>query len=82
MRLHPPFCLPFERVPPDAGIEICGRFLEGGTIVGMSPYLTNRQRGIFGEDADEWRPERWLGLAEEEHRNMAQSLLTVGFRWV
>lgn len=82
VRLHPPFCLPFERVVPDAGIEICGHFLEGGTIVGMSPYVINRHRGTFGEDADYWRPERWLGLPEEAHKKMVQSLLTVSFRWV
>lgn len=35
-RLHPPFCLPFERVVPDAGVEICGSFLKGGTVVGMN----------------------------------------------
>lgn len=64
---------------PEEGVEICGRFFRGGTVVGMSPFVTSRHRGTFGEDADEWRPERWLGLVEEEHRRMMQSLLTVSF---
>ena len=79
MRLHPPFCLPFERVVPEGGVEICGRFFKGGTVVGMNPYVANRHRRTWGEDADEWRPERWLGLEEEEHRILEQSVLTVSF---
>ena len=77
VRLHPPFCLPFERVVPESGVEIMGNLFKGGTVVGMSPYVVNRHRETFGEDAEEWRPERWLGLSEEEHRRMEQSVLTV-----
>ena len=77
VRLHPPFCLPFERVVPKEGVVICDRFLAGGTVVGMSPWVVNRHRPTFGEDADTWRPERWLGLDAEQHNKLQNSLLTV-----
>lgn len=77
LRLHPPFCLPFERVVPKDGVTILGRFFEAGTLVGMSPYVVGRHKGTFGEDADRWRPERWMGIEEEKHRKMEQSILTV-----
>lgn len=77
VRLHPPFCLPFERVVPEEGVNICGRFLPGGTVVGMSPWVVNRHRATFGQDADTWRPERWLGLDTEHRKTLENRVLTV-----
>lgn len=77
VRMHPPFCLPLERVVPQGGITICGRDIPAGTIVGCNPYVTNRHKPTFGEDADAWRPERWLG--DERHKKtLEQSVMTVG----
>ena len=77
VRLHPPFCLPLERVVPKEGIVICERFFAGNTVVGMSPWVVNRHRPTFGEDVDAWRPNRWLGLDVEQHKKLQNSLLTV-----
>lgn len=60
-RMHPAAGLPLERVTPPAGIEICGEHIPGGTIVGCSAWVIHRNREIFGDDADMYRPERWLG---------------------
>lgn len=76
LRLQPPFTLPLERVVPPEGLSIGGRYIPAGTLVGMSPWVVNRHRPTFGEDADEWRPERWLVTAEKR-RAMEQSVLTV-----
>ncbi|KAI4124801.1 MAG: hypothetical protein LQ338_004627 [Usnochroma carphineum] len=78
VRLHPPFCLPFERVVPDGGVTVCGQLIAGGTIVGMSPYVVNRHRPTFGEDADSWRPERWLDQGAEHRKKLENSVLTFG----
>ncbi|KAL2075965.1 hypothetical protein VTL71DRAFT_908 [Oculimacula yallundae] len=59
-RMHPAPGLPMERVVPAAGAEIAGHFIKGGTIVGISAWVIHRNRDIFGEDADVFRPERWL----------------------
>lgn len=45
---------------PAGGIEIAGQFFPGGLCVGMNPNTVHRDREIFGHDADEYRPERWL----------------------
>lgn len=78
LRLHPPFSIPLERVVPKDGVTILGRFFEAGTVVGMSPYVVGRHKRTFGEDADQWRPERWMGLEKEKHRKMWQSVLAFG----
>jgi cytochrome P450 len=77
LRLEPPFAMALERVIPSEGASICGRFFPAGTIVGMSPYATHRYRPTWGEDADLWRPRRWLEGDPERIRKLEASLLTV-----
>jgi len=59
-RLHPAAGLPLERIVPPAGAEIAGHHIPGGTIVGCSAWVIHRRPEIFGEDVNEYRPERWL----------------------
>lgn len=59
-RVHPAAGLPLERIVPEEGAEIAGRFVKGGTIVGCSAWVIHRNKEVFGEDVDVYRPERWL----------------------
>ncbi|KAL2849954.1 cytochrome P450 [Aspergillus pseudodeflectus] len=77
LRLHPPFCLPFERVVPAGGMTVGERYFPEGTIIGMSPYLVNRHKPTFGEDVESWNPERWMVAKELKARREA-ALLTFG----
>ncbi|KAJ5459148.1 hypothetical protein N7530_011092 [Penicillium desertorum] len=77
VRLHPPFCLPFERVVPKGGIMIDETYIPEGTVVGMSPYVINRHKPTFGEDADLWNPSRWM-VPLEYRRKLEASVLTFG----
>lgn len=81
LRLHPPFCLPFERVVPDGGLTVCETYFPPGTVVGMSPYVVNRDKHTFGNDADRWRPERWLGLNHDNRKRLEQNVLTVSLNF-
>ncbi|KAM0331407.1 hypothetical protein ACHAQA_003080 [Verticillium albo-atrum] len=73
-RLHPAAGLPLERIVPPEGSEIAGVFVPGGTIVGCSAWVIHRNKAVFGEDVEAYRPERWLigngrsveGLTDEE----------------
>jgi cytochrome P450 len=63
-RIHPPVTdeVP-KRVPKDGDtVIINGKqvFLPGGTNIGYCVWGLNRSKEIFGEDADQFRPERWL----------------------
>ncbi|RYP51964.1 hypothetical protein DL768_002760 [Monosporascus sp. mg162] len=42
------------------GATIRGRRIPSGTLVALVPWATNRDPALWGEDADEFRPERWL----------------------
>jgi cytochrome P450 len=76
-RIHPPFGLHLERLVPKGGATVCGKFLPEGTIVGMNGWVVHRHKATFGEDADEWNPDRWLTKDEEKRKEMERSLLTV-----
>ena len=75
-RLHPPFGLPFEREVPAHGAVVCGQPLKGGTIVGMSAWVAHRDPKVFGEDCDQWNPDRWM-CEPEKRKQMDACLLTV-----
>jgi len=49
------------RVVDEPGLEINGYHIPPGSHLGMNPWVIGRNKEIFGEDADEFRPERWLG---------------------
>ncbi|KAJ4005613.1 hypothetical protein NW752_002448 [Fusarium irregulare] len=60
LRMHPATGLPLERVVPDGGAEICGRFFPEGTIVGINCWVAHRNTDVFGQDAAVFNPDRWL----------------------
>jgi len=64
MRMHPAVGLLLERIVPEEGVNIGGYFIPAGTVVGANPWVVARNREVYGEDADQFRPERWFGLSE------------------
>jgi cytochrome P450 len=60
LRLHPAVGMSLPRVVPAVGIEIDGKFLPAGTIVGVNPWVVHRDQEIFGKDVESFRPEMWL----------------------
>jgi cytochrome P450 len=65
------------RNTPPSGATICGEYFPAGVTVGCNPYIINRDRSVFGEDADVFRPERWLD--EKRAKEMEKSFLTFGY---
>lgn len=75
MRLNPGVGLLVERiVPKDGFILPDGRFVKGGTIVGMNPWVINRDTAIFGPEPDSFIPERWLPGEEESNEGFRARL--------
>lgn len=61
LRILPGISMPLERYVPKDGHRLSdGSFLPGGSTVGVNPYLIARNQGIYGDDVEEFRPERWL----------------------
>lgn len=77
-RLHPAAGLTLERVVPPQGAEICGEHIPGGTIPGCNAWVIHRRPEISGEDADVYRPGRWLGAGKEELKEMNGTMFQFG----
>ncbi|OJD31584.1 cytochrome p450 oxidoreductase [Diplodia corticola] len=77
MRLHPSVGLGLERVVPPQGAEVCGRWIPGGTVVGVNAWVVQHDGAVF-EEPERFRPERWLDAGDEERRRMEASFLAFG----
>ena len=62
LRVHPATGLPMPRIVPASGTTIAGRFIPGGSTVGINAWVAHRNEKIYGSDASSWRPERWLEM--------------------
>ena len=78
MRIHPAVGMLLERYVPQGGFTISGAHLPEGTIVGINPWVLHRNKEVYGQDADEFRPERWLEADTETLKAMDRSFLAVG----
>ncbi|KAM7216245.1 cytochrome P450 [Rhypophila decipiens] len=66
LRIHPPtLILASKQVPPE-GDTIEGKFIPGGTEIAQNSWTMLRNKQIFGQDADLFRPERWLEESDAE----------------
>ncbi|KAM3429127.1 hypothetical protein MY4824_008437 [Beauveria thailandica] len=54
--------------PRDTGLELHGKFVPPGFSVSSSPWIIGRSRALYGEDADVYRPERWLEASPAQLR--------------
>ena len=60
MRLHPSVALTMPRIVGDSGLELAGTVIPPGWKVGMNAAVIGRSQAVYGSDADEFRPQRWL----------------------
>jgi cytochrome P450 len=84
LRMHPAVGQLLERLVPPGGAEVCGTWFAGGTIVGINPWVVARDKEVYGEDSDKFRPERWLDADEQQLKMMERNNLavsSVAFSW-
>lgn len=74
LRIMPPAGGAFFKTVPPGGDVIDGKFIPAGTQIGSSPFGIHHSKAIFGDDAEIYRPERWL---ESDAEQLAQMTSTV-----
>jgi cytochrome P450 len=68
-RLWPSIVWQLPRDSPQGGIMVNGRyFIPEGYSISLSPMAQNRDPEIYGSDAKEFRPDRWLEEPATAHR--------------
>ncbi|PSN60579.1 cytochrome P450 monooxygenase [Corynespora cassiicola Philippines] len=78
LRYQPPASILLSRLVGDQGLWLDGHYAPPGTEIGANPYVVNRDPAVFGNDADEFRPERWL-QSEDQTQEMERYMLTWGY---
>ncbi|KAK7962051.1 uncharacterized protein PG986_002876 [Apiospora aurea] len=73
LRLHPAPGLPLWRVVPEGGATISNQYFEAGSVVGINLWVAHYDRSVYGDDADMFRPERWIE-AEKGNPNHLQQM--------
>lgn len=68
LRLAPPVCLPLPRRAPSEGMLLDGIPVGSHAEVAANPYVVHRNTKVYGDDAEAWRPERWLEANPEQRR--------------
>lgn len=66
LRMWPPVTGLLEKEVPAGGDTLNGFFVPGGTKIGFSAWGLQRKKDIYGQDANLYRPERWLEASERQ----------------
>ncbi|KAI0882395.1 cytochrome P450 [Annulohypoxylon maeteangense] len=67
MRLYPAAGDILDRDVPPGGMTINGHYVPAGVVVGTSAWVIHRVLDIWGPDAEEFLPERWLDKGNENN---------------
>ncbi|MCJ1278735.1 hypothetical protein MMC21_006552 [Puttea exsequens] len=78
LRIFPAAGLNLLRVVPPGGLTLASHYIPAGTDVGVNPYAAHANHEVFGADADDFRPERWIERGEKEVARMESYFLTFG----
>lgn len=60
LRLHSTSALGLPRVAPEGGITAAGQYFPPGTVLSVPSYSIHRDKEIWGDDVEDYRPERWF----------------------
>ena len=77
LRMFPSVALSMPRYPPKGGATICGEYFPDTVQVGCNAHVIHFNKEIYGHDADQFKPERWLE-SEARNKEMEKYLLTFG----
>jgi cytochrome P450 len=77
LRLNPPATNLFARVTPKGGKVIDGHYIPEGTEITSHAYAMQRNKQLYGEDAEQFKPERWL-VSEKTNFEFEAAQFTFG----
>ncbi|KAJ9648169.1 hypothetical protein H2199_001947 [Coniosporium tulheliwenetii] len=74
LRIHPPVTALATKTVAKSGDILRGQFIPGGTNIVYAAWDSYKDAEVFGEDADIFRPERWLEATGDRLSRMQQTL--------
>ncbi|PCH44271.1 cytochrome P450 monooxygenase [Wolfiporia cocos MD-104 SS10] len=70
LRLHATIGAGLPRVVPEGGLTVLGHTFKEGTWVSVPVYHLHRDESIWGENASEFYPERWIEASGDRKKAM------------
>lgn len=80
-RLYPVLGMSPSRTVPSGGFYVHDTYIPQGTRVGCNPVSLHRNREIFGDDAEEYRPQRWLPEDDDNNNNNTRDMERYNLTW-
>ncbi|TFK48996.1 cytochrome P450 monooxygenase pc-bph [Heliocybe sulcata] len=66
LRIHSTSGIGLPRVVPEGGMTVCGKTFPEGTVLSVPTYTIHREKAVWGEDVDVFRPERWFEIDQAD----------------
>ncbi|KAI0698054.1 cytochrome P450 monooxygenase pc-bph [Cerioporus squamosus] len=60
LRIHSTSGIGLPRLVPEGGLTVCEKFFPEGTVLSVPTYTIHRDKSVWGEDVEAFRPERWF----------------------
>lgn len=79
LRMWPPTTGFGSKQVPKGGDVICGYHVPEGTQIAQNFCGMMKLKNIWGEDADAFRPERWLEAKSQGHEKLLNSVVELDF---
>ncbi|KAK0732903.1 cytochrome P450 [Lasiosphaeria miniovina] len=80
-RLYPVIGMSLSRTVPSGGMEAHGCYFPSGTTVGCNPVALHRNAEIFGPDATEYNPSRWLEDRQDRDVDQVRQMERYNLIW-
>ncbi|KAL4876444.1 cytochrome P450 [Aspergillus karnatakaensis] len=77
LRMCPPAPNIFPRYVSEPGLELYKKLAPAGTEISGNPWIMHRDENVFGKDAEEFNPDRWMN--PERAKLMTKYLFTFGY---
>ncbi|KAI1334087.1 pisatin demethylase [Xylariaceae sp. FL0016] len=74
LRVFPALTPLLSKTVPPGGDFVAGYYLPGGTEIGIDGWGMLRSKEYWGDDAELFRPERWLLADERQRQEMSETL--------
>ena len=78
LRYHPPLGQVLHRDVPPGGTTLCGHHFPEGVVVGCNAWTVHRDKAVYGQNADDFDPDRWLRASPEQLVMMEKTNLYFG----
>jgi cytochrome P450 len=79
MRLCPSAPNIFPRMVSEPGIALFGKFAPAGAEITCNPWFVARDKSLYGEDAEVFRPERWIDDSKERVKEYEKYSFVFGY---